>query len=88
MIKIIHENCNAEQAEDKTLPYNSYLVEYERDGMPAFDLTISDKQVDLFDYYWDNYKSTLKGWKQSEGRISPRLWGNKSKEQKEEKKRR
>lgn len=82
MIKIINENCNAEQANDRSLPYNCYLVEYELDGIPAFDLTISDKQMDLFDYYWDNYKSALKGWKQSEGRVNPRLWGNKQPEKK------
>lgn len=86
-MKIIHENCNAEQANDRSLPYNCYLVEYELDGMPAFDLTISNKKIDIFDYYWDNYKSALKGWKQSEGRANPRLWSPPEKEIKETKRR-
>ena len=48
----------------------------------AYDLVISDKNMDIFDYYWDKYREGLKGWKQSEGRVNPRLWGNKQPEKK------
>ena len=77
MIKIINENCDQELAKDRTLPYNVYIVSYEVDAVMAYDLVISDKNMDIFDYYWDKYREGLKGWKQSEGRVNPRLWGNK-----------
>ena len=28
----------------------------------------------MFDHYYDKYKKGLKGWKQSNGKISPKLW--------------
>ena len=82
MIKIINENCDQELAKDRTLPYNVYIVSYEVDAVMAYDLVISDKNMDIFDYYWDKYREGLKGWKQSEGRVNPRLWGNKQQEKK------
>ena len=81
-MKILHQNCDPEVANDRTLPYNAYLVTYEIDGALAYDLVIPDKQVEIFDYYWDRYREGLKGWKQSEGRVNPKLWGNKPKEEK------
>ena len=30
----------------------------------------------MFDHYYDKYKQGLKGWKQSQGRISPKLWND------------
>ena len=81
-MKIINENCERELANDRTLPYNAYLVTYEVDAVMAYDLVISDKNMDIFDYYWDKYREGLKGWKQSEGRVNPRLWGNKQPEKK------
>jgi len=85
-MRILHQNCDPSVADDRTLPYNAYLVTYEIDGAIAYDLVIPDKQVEIFDYYWDRYREGLKGWKQSEGRINPKLWG--AKPPKEEKKRR
>ena len=81
-MKILHQNCDPEVANDRSLPYNAYLVTYEIDGATAYDLVIPDKQVEIFDYYWDRYREGLKGWKQSEGRVNPKLWGNKPKEEK------
>jgi len=81
-MRILHQNCDPEVANDRELPYNAYLVTYEIDGALAYDLVIPDKQVEIFDYYWDRYREGLKGWKQSEGRVNPKLWGNKPKEEK------
>ena len=85
-MKIINENCERELASDRTLPYNAYLVTYEVDAVMAYDLIISDKKMDIFDYYWDKYREGLKGWKQSEGRVNPRNWGNKPTEEKKRRK--
>ena len=81
-MKVLHQNCDPEAANDRTLPYNSYLVTYEIDGALAYDLVIANKGVEIFDYYWDRYRDGIKGWKQSEGRVNPKLWGNKPKEEK------
>ncbi len=81
-MRILHQNCDPEVANDRSLPYNAYLVTYEIDGAIAYDLVIPDKQMEIFDYYWDRYREGLKGWKQSEGRVNPKLWGNKPKEEK------
>lgn len=87
MIKIINENCDQELAKDRTLPYNAYLVSYEVDAVMAYDLVITDKKMDIFDYYWDKYREGLKGWNQSEGRCNPRLWNVDQKENKSKKRR-
>ena len=85
-MRILHQNCEPSVADDRTLPYNAYLVTYEIDGAIAYDLVIPDKQVEIFDYYWDRYREGLKGWKQSEGRVNPKLWGNVPKETSKKKK--
>ncbi len=81
-MKILHQNCDPEVANDRSLPYTAYLVTYEIDGAIAYDLVIPEKQMEIFDYYWDRYREGLKSWKQSEGRVNPRLWGSQVKESK------
>lgn len=81
-MRILHQNCDPQLANDRSLPYNCYIVTYEIDGAIAYDLVIPDKQVEIFDYYWDRYREGLKGWKQSEGRVNPKLWGAQAKESK------
>tara|TARA_S200000501_G_scaffold42471_1_gene34407 strand:+ start:579 stop:869 length:291 start_codon:yes stop_codon:yes gene_type:complete len=73
-LKIIHEKCDPKLADNRKLPYTAYLVEYEDDGKVFYDITISQKAVEMFDYYYDKYKKGLKGWKQTAGIISPKLW--------------
>jgi hypothetical protein len=73
-LKILHEDCDPKLAENPKLPYTAYLVEYEKDGKTCYDITICQKSVEMFDHYYDKYKKGLKGWKQSNGKISPKLW--------------
>ena len=49
-MKILEKNCSPETAQDKSLPYTAYLVEYKENGEVKFDIAISNKQVDLFDF--------------------------------------
>jgi len=84
-LKIIHEDCDPTLAQDKSLPYNAYLIEYLQDGLTKFDITLGYKQVEIFDYYYDNYRSDFKNMTQTEGRISPKLWGNKPPTEKKKK---
>jgi len=82
IIKILHQNCDPTLAEDRTLPYNAYLVKYCDDDQYNYDIVISNRQVDIFDYYWDKYREGLIGFRQTEGRVNPKLWGSQTKDKK------
>jgi hypothetical protein len=81
-MKIVHQNCDPELTNDRSLPYTAYLVTYEVDGVIAYDIAIPHSKVELFDYYWDKYREGLKTFKQSEGRVNPKMWGFQTKETK------
>jgi len=84
-IRILNEKCDPSVAEDRTLPYNCYLVWYEIDKTLYYDLVIPYNQVSLFDHYWDKYREDFKGFKQSEGRVNPKLWEANKTEKKQKK---
>lgn len=84
-MKIYHRDCDPSLANDRSLPYTAYLVEYLQDGMTKFDVVIANKKVDIFDYYWDNYRNDFIRMTQTEGRVNPKLWGNKPPETKKKK---
>ena len=74
-IRILETNCDPSRASDRTLPYTSYLVEYLDDtAKRCYDLIICNKQVDIFDHYWDRYRHNFVGWVQTDGRVNPKLW--------------
>lgn len=74
-IKIIHQDCDPTLGQDKSLPYTAYMVEYKQDGMTKFDIAVASKKVDIFDYYWDNYRHDFVTMTQTDGRVNPKLWG-------------
>lgn len=84
-MNIIAAGCDPKVAEDKSLPTNSYLVEYLQDGITKFDIVMSPKKADIFDHYYDNYRGDFKTMTQTEGRIRPNLYGYKSPEEKKKK---
>jgi len=84
-MKILHEQCDPILANDRSLPYNSYLVVYELDNSVAHDIVTCDKKIEIFDYYWDRYREKFKSFKQTEGRINPRLWSCDTKKDKKKK---
>lgn len=75
-ILILHKDCHPDLAQDRTLPYTAYLVEYISEESTHWDIVVTGKQLDIFDYYWDTYREGLIGWKQTEGRVNPKLWNN------------
>ena len=75
-VKILHQDCDPSLGQDKSLPYTAFLVEYSQDGMIKFDIVTAAKKVDIFDYYWDLYRSDFRNMTQSEGRANPKLWQN------------
>lgn len=84
-LHILHQKCDPELSNDVSLPYTAYIVEYEDDGAISYDIVNSQKQIEIFDYYWDRYREGLKSFKQTKGRINPKLWGYKTKETKKKK---
>lgn len=73
-IKVLHKKCNPELAQDKSLPYTAYLVQYTEDGELSYDICTCSKQVELFDFYWDTYRTNFLRFDQTEGRVNPKFW--------------
>ncbi len=74
-MKVLHTDCDPALAQDRTLPYTAYLVEYLQDGMTHFDIVVGRNRVEIFDHYYDNYKQDFVNMTQTEGRVNPKLWG-------------
>ena len=75
-VNLIHEDCDPTLAQDKTLPYNAYLVEYTKEDRIAYDIATCSTSVELFDEYYDKYKKGFKTFKQAEGKVAPAMWNN------------
>ena len=73
-ITVIAEKCDPKAADDKTLPYTAYLIQYEHEGKVEHDIAMGQKAVDIFDHYYDKYKKGFKWLKQSGGTQKPNLW--------------
>lgn len=84
--KILFEDCDPTQAEDRGLPSNSYVIEYLQEGITKFDIVTAPKQVDIFDEYYDKYKKDFITMRQTEGRVNPKMYGYTAKEDKKKKK--
>ena len=81
LLNIIHHNCDPELANDRSLPHTAYLVEYDDGNKVCYDIAVSSKRVEIFDYYWDKYRNVI-SLKQSEGRTNPKLWQDPRKKKK------
>ena len=81
-IKVIHSDCEASLAKDRSLPNNSCLVIYIENNKRKYDIVMSSKMVLIFDEYWDRYKDNLISIIYTEGRVNPRMWGIETKEKK------
>ena len=74
-VKVIHEDCDPSQSNDKSLPTSAFLVEYIQGETSHYDIVVSGKKVDIFDQYYDKYKKDFVNMTQTEGRSNPKLWG-------------
>ena len=72
-MKILKSDCKPECAKDTSLPYTAYLIKYDSGEGIKYDIAISAKKVEIFDYYWDNYRSVI-SMTQSDGKCNPKLW--------------
>ena len=77
-INIHLPDCSLEKSNVKTLPTNSYLVEYQVDNSDKlhYDIVIASKRADVFDFYWDKLKGGLKSIGYTNGTRHPAMWGN------------
>ena len=86
-IRVLQEDCDPELGEDKSLPYTCYLITYkDKEGNTKYDLAVGNKQVDIFDHYWDKYRDNFVTMTQSKGAVNPKMWTAPGTEKKEEKK--
>ena len=76
-MKILFENCDPDQAKDRELPNNAFLIEYKVDegAASSYDIAAAAKQSEIFDHYYDKYKKGFVTMKQTEGRVNPKLYG-------------
>ncbi len=75
--EIIQERCTKQDAKNRQLPLDSYLITYVIDGNTFHDIVKTSKRVSLFDMYYDKFGNCLKSIEWTDGRVSPRLWGYK-----------
>ncbi len=85
-VTIISEKCDPKAADDKQLPNNAYLIQYEIEGKVVHDIAMSQKAVDIFDHYYDKYKKGFKWLKQAGGQLRPNLWNQQAPKRKKRKK--
>ena len=84
-VTVIAEKCDPKAAEDKSLPYTAYLIQYEHEGKIEHDIAMGQKAVDIFDHYYDKYKKGFKWLKQSNGTQKPNLWNQQPPKRKKKK---
>ena len=85
-LNILKENCDPQKDNNTALPYNAYLVQYKvGEEETRWDLTMAYKMSEIFDHYYDKYKSVL-AIIQSDGRVAPKMWSDPSKPQPKKKK--
>lgn len=83
--EIIKERCEKQDAKNKQLPLDSYIVTYIIDENICYDIVKTSKVVSIFDMYYDKLGIDLKSIEWTEGKINPRLWGYKPPETKKRK---
>jgi hypothetical protein len=84
LVKMIHEDCSQDLAQNKNLPSNSYIVDYMVEDQIKYDIVQSDSRVHIFDLYYDKYKN-VRGMKWTSGIVSPRVWNCQPSESKKKK---
>ena len=83
--EIIQQRCNKVDSENLQLPNDAYIISYIHEDKIYHDITRGNKQVDLFDMYYDKFGNDLKSIEWTKGRVNPRVWGYKPPEKKKRK---
>lgn len=71
---VIQADCSVQDAKDKSLPLNSYLVTC-KDGDDTWYDIVMGLQVPIFDSYHEVFgKNVIQKWVWTSGTISPKFW--------------
>ena len=84
--EIIVDNGSSEDVRTKKAPTDAFIVTYHHEDKVCRDLTRGSK-IRLFDMYYDKFKKGLKDIQYGHGNISPKMWGYRSKQAPQRKKR-
>jgi len=72
---IMISNGSWEQVCTTDAPYDAKIVTYYVDGQKCHDLTRSQKEVRIFDMYYDKFGKNLKSIEFGYGKANPKTWG-------------
>ena len=72
-MRVLHEKCEKDKADDKKLPSDSFLVTYKVEEEIKYDVTRAGSQLELFDHYYDTYKN-VQGIAWTNGIVTPRTY--------------
>jgi len=72
--EILISNGSRDEVTATTFPNDAFVVTYNIDNMDCLDLTRGTK-TNVFDMYWDKFKSGLKSIDYGKGTLNPKLWG-------------
>ena len=75
--EILLEKTTWDKSNDKSFPTDAFNITYEVDGKICLDVTRSNKQVNIFDFYYDKY-GNVKKIDYGHCTISPSQWGYKA----------
>ena len=84
--EIVVENGKPSDVRTTDAPTDCFIVTYEFNGDTHQDLTRGSR-VNVFDMYYDKFKKGLKDIQYGHGNISPKMWGYRSKQAPQRKKR-
>ena len=74
-LDVIHKDCDRNLSKDKKLPKDSFLVVYKVKDEIKYDITRAGSQVEIFDYYYDNFDGVVSiAW--TSGIVDPRTYMN------------
>ena len=76
-VNITHSGIKEEVFDDRGLPSDTHIVNYEIDGETHCDAVRANRMCDIFDVYYDKlqeYRGKVIAIKNGYGTIKPRLW--------------
>ena len=84
--EMLVENGSLADVNCVEFPTDAYIIKYVFDDQVKYDLTRGTK-TNIFDMYYDKFKQGLKDIQYGQGNISPKMWGYRSKQAPQRKKR-
>jgi len=84
--EMLVENGSLHDVNGKEFPTDAYIIKYVFEDQVCHDLTRGTK-TNLFDLYYDKFKQGLKDIQYGTGTVSPKMWGYRSKQAPQRKKR-